>query len=294
MYSRETYTKQNQVDQNFTMTQQLSSVPPAWIHGWVYFSSLLSAGCANKSAQIIPAAVLPSYASVRSNPDRAVSVTGLIITIIIIMSVEPKIWVRSCCNQEVSGGLVRGALDRWSEEPLLVELQEADGLLSKVPGKVPSRPSFSLALNSMKTWWTNSLQLHSPAVSSHPSKTVTSHHITSPPDASELCFPVEVALSLPSKVPLKELKLVHTASKCHFIHTAEYLSTMNSVQEFHAPLIRLRSDCTESLAETREHRNSSSGRRHKKKTKKQTTSRCLKKPLENTASTTQQPFPYFI
>lgn len=92
LYSRETCTKQNHVDQNFTMMQQFSSVPSAWIHGWVYFSSLLSAGCANKSAHIILAAVLPSYASVRSNPDRADSVTALIITITIITSVELPNW----------------------------------------------------------------------------------------------------------------------------------------------------------------------------------------------------------
>lgn len=164
--------------------------------------------------------------------------------------------------------VIRMSQEVWLEElwisdqkkRLLVELQEADGLLSKVPGKVPSRLSFSLALNSVKTWWN---KLVSAAQSCRFLPSLKNSHITS--WRLRALFPVEIALSRPSKVPLKEMKLVHTASKCHFIHTAEYLSTMNSVQEFNAPPIRLPSDCTEILAETREHRNSSSGRRHRKK-----------------------------
>lgn len=45
--------------------------------------------------------------------------------------------------------------------------------------------------------------------------------------------------------PFRRWELVHTASKCHFIRTAESPAAMNSVQKCHTPPIRLRSDCTE-------------------------------------------------
>lgn len=75
--------QQNHVDQNFAMTQQFTTFPSALTDDWVYFSCLLSVGCTNKSAQIIPAVGLPSYISIHSNGDRAVSVTAskIIITI---------------------------------------------------------------------------------------------------------------------------------------------------------------------------------------------------------------------
>lgn len=75
--------QQNHVDQNFAMTQQFTTVASALTDDWVYFSCLLSVGCTNKSAQIIPAVGLPSYISIHSNGDRAVSVTAskIIITI---------------------------------------------------------------------------------------------------------------------------------------------------------------------------------------------------------------------
>lgn len=83
--------QQNHVDQNFAMTQQFTTVPSALIDDWVYFSCLSSVGCTNKSAQIIPAVCLPSYISIHSNGDRAVSVTASKI-IIIIITIRPPCW----------------------------------------------------------------------------------------------------------------------------------------------------------------------------------------------------------
>lgn len=45
-----------------------------------------------------------------------------------------------------------------------------------------------------------------------------------------------------STVKIPQMKLLHTASKCHFIRKAEYLSVMKSVQEFLISLIYFLSD----------------------------------------------------